>query len=78
VDQSSFVVRIVYMLSALVIQSPLPLKLLYLRPENIFDRVTDFFGYDDIDFESVEYSRQFFVKAQDKRWAYDILGTVFH
>ncbi|GAG15661.1 unnamed protein product, partial [marine sediment metagenome] len=57
----------------LVIQSLLPLEPLYLRPENIFDRVTDFFGYDDIDFESAEFSRQFFVKARDKRWAYDIL-----
>jgi len=65
--------RRVHNFSALVIQSPLVLKPLYLRPENIFDRVTDFFGYDDIDFESAEFSRQFFVKAQDKRWAYDIL-----
>ncbi len=65
--------RRVHNFSAFVIQSPLPLKSLYLRPENIFDRVTDFFGYDDIDFESAEFSRQFFVKARDKRWAYDIL-----
>lgn len=65
--------RRVHNFSALIIQSPLPLKALYLRPENIFDRVTDFFGYDDIDFESAEFSREFFVKAQDKRWAYDIL-----
>lgn len=65
--------RRVHNFSTIVIQSPLPLKPLYLRPENIFDRVTNFFGYDDIDFESAEFSRQFFVKAQDKRWAYDIL-----
>ena len=65
--------RRVHNFSTIVIQSPLPLKPLYLRPENIFDRVTNFFGYDDIDFESAEFSRQFFVKARDKRWAYDIL-----
>jgi hypothetical protein len=65
--------RKVHNFSALVIQCLLTLKPLYLRPENIFDRVTDFFGYDDIDFESAEFSRQFFVKARDKRWAYDIL-----
>ena len=65
--------RKVHNFSALIIQSPLPLKPLFLRPENIFDKVTDFFGYDDIDFESAEFSRQFYVKAPEKRWAYDIL-----
>jgi len=59
--------------SALVIKSPLPLKPLYLRPENIFDKVTDFFGYDDIDFESAEFSRKFYVKTADKKWAYDVI-----
>jgi hypothetical protein len=57
----------------LAIRSPLPIKPLYLRPENIFDRVTDFFGLDDIDFESAEFSRKFFVKAPEKRWAYDVI-----
>ena len=59
--------------SALVIQSPLPLKPLHIRPEHIFDKMTDFFGYNDIDFESAEFSRKFFVKAQDRRWAYDVI-----
>lgn len=59
--------------SVLLIRSPLPLKPLYLRPENIFDRVTDFFGLDDIDFESAEFSRKFFIKAPEKRWAYDVI-----
>jgi len=35
--------------------------------------VTEFFGFDDIDFESAEFSRQFHVTAADKRWAYDII-----
>ena len=29
-------------------------------------------GYDDIDFESAEFSRKFCVRSQDKRFAYDI------
>jgi hypothetical protein len=65
--------RRVHQFSALVINSPLPLKPLYLRPENIFDKVSDFFGHDDIDFESAEFSRKFFIKAPEKRWAYDVI-----
>lgn len=30
------------------------------------------FGYDDIDFESAEFSRRFCVRSRDKRFAYDI------
>lgn len=65
--------RRVHNLSALVIRSPHALKPLYIRPENVFDKVSDFFGMDDIDFESAEFSRKFFVKAPEKRWAYDVV-----
>ncbi len=65
--------RQVHNFSALVVQSPLSLKSLYIRPENIFDKVSDFFGADDIDFESAEFSRKFFIKAPEKRWAYDVI-----
>jgi hypothetical protein len=37
------------------------------------DKVADFFGFDDINFESVEFSKQFYVKSPDKKWAYDVL-----
>jgi len=59
--------------SAAIITSPIPLKPLYVRREGFFDKVTEFFGLDDIDFESAEFSRQFFVKSPDKRWAYDVI-----
>ena len=59
--------------SAVVAQSPLPLKPLFIRREGFFDKVTEFFGADDIDFESAEFSRKFFVKSNDKRWAYDVI-----
>ena len=49
------------------------MKPLRIRPENVFDRLTEFFGLDDIDFESAEFSRAFHVKSTDKRWAYDVL-----
>ena len=65
--------RRVHHFSTLILKSPLRLKPLYLRPENIFDKMTDFFGFNDIDFESAEFSRKFYVKAEEKRWAYDII-----
>ena len=59
--------------SAVVLRSNVALKPLRIRSENVFDRVTEFFGLDDIDFESAEFSREFHVKSSDKRWAYDVL-----
>lgn len=52
-----------------------PFKHLFIRPEGFFDKVTEFFGYDDIDFESAEFSRKFYVKAEEKKWAYDVIHT---
>jgi hypothetical protein len=59
--------------SAVVLGSDVPLEPLAIRSENVFDRVTEFFGLDDIDFESAEFSREFHVKSPDKRWTYDVL-----
>ena len=62
-----------YHFSAVIIRSPFPLKPLRVRREGLFDKVGAFFGFDDIDFESAEFSRMFHVKAADKRWAYDVI-----
>lgn len=59
--------------SGVIMDGNLPLKPLFIRPEGFFDKITEFFGADDIDFESAEFSRKFFVKAGDRRWAYDVL-----
>lgn len=59
--------------SAVVIESKVSLERLFIRPEGFFDKVTEFFGLDDIDFESSDFSDKFYVKAADKRWAYDVL-----
>jgi hypothetical protein len=45
---------------------------LHVRREGFFDRVASFLGFDDIDFESAEFSQRFRVKSSDKRFAYDV------
>lgn len=65
--------RSVHTFSATILQSALPLKPLQIRPENAFDKLTEFFGADDIDFESDQFSREFHVKSPDKKWAFDVL-----
>jgi len=65
--------RRVHHFSALIARSPVSLKPLLIRREHAFDKLTEFFGLDDIDFESAEFSRRFFVKSPDKRWAYAVI-----
>lgn len=60
-------------MSALVVEAGLPLKPLFIRPEGFLDQVAEFIGFDDIDFESAEFSKRFLVKSSDRRWAYDVL-----
>jgi hypothetical protein len=59
--------------SAVILQTALPLRPLAIRPENFLDRIGEFVGFDDIDFELAEFSREFHVKSPDKRWAFDVL-----
>ncbi|MDA1260486.1 MAG: hypothetical protein O3A20_07660 [Planctomycetota bacterium] len=42
-----------------------------LGPESVLHRFAGIFGYDDIDFESAEFSQAFNVRCQDKKFAYD-------
>ena len=46
---------------------------LAIRREGLFDKLAGAFGFDDIDFESDEFSRRFHVKSGDKRFAYDVI-----
>lgn len=59
--------------SAVVVESTIPLKGLYIRREGFFDKLTEFFGFDDIDFESSEFSRTFYVKSSDRKWAHAVI-----
>ena len=52
-----------------------PVIPLTIRREHALDRVGEFLGADDIDFESAEFSRTFYVKSADRKWAYDVIHT---
>ncbi len=59
--------------SSVVIDSGLRLSPLSIRTEGFLDKMKGVFGFDDIDFESTEFNRAFWVTAKDKRWAYDVI-----
>ena len=59
--------------SAVIIKTGFPLKPLQIRSETFMDKLGEMFGFDDIDFESAEFSRKFSVKAEDRKWAFDVL-----
>lgn len=62
-----------YRFSYLIVHPPWQTPPLLIRPEGMFDKLKGAFGFDDIDFESEEFSRRFWVKSSDKRFAYDVL-----
>lgn len=64
-----------YTFSYLIVHTPFGrrLPMLLIRPEGIFDKMAGAFGFDDIDFESVEFSKRFYVRSDDKRMAYDVI-----
>jgi hypothetical protein len=45
-----------------------------IRREHMFDKLASFFGKDDIDFESGEFSRKYFVKSASRKFAYDVVN----
>ncbi|MEW6307318.1 MAG: hypothetical protein AB1705_28015 [Verrucomicrobiota bacterium] len=48
---------------------------LTITEEGLFSKIAQFVGYDDIDFESAEFSKQFCVRSADKKFAYDVCHT---
>jgi len=62
-----------YDFSYVIVRLPWHTPPLLIRPEGLFDKIAAAFGFDDIDFESAEFSRAFMVKSDDKRFAYDVL-----
>ncbi len=46
---------------------------LSIQPETMGHKILDALGAEDIDFESDEFSRSFWVRAEDRRFAYDVI-----
>ena len=59
--------------SLVVLGTGTPVIPLRIRPEHIFDKVGEFLGLDDLDFESSEFSRRFHVSSADRKWAYAVI-----
>lgn len=58
-----------------VLDLPFPVRPLRVRPEHAFDKLGEFLGADDLDFESAEFSARFHVSAPDRKWAYDVIDA---
>jgi len=48
---------------------------LTLAREGILSKIAQAVGYDDIDFESSEFSRTFVVRSKDRKFAYDVCNA---
>ena len=48
---------------------------LTIAKEGIFSKIAQAVGFDDIDFESHEFSRKFVVRSKDKKFAYDFCNA---
>ena len=58
--------------SVVTLRLPRSVPEVLIAPEGIFSKIAQAFGYDDIDFESAEFSRAFCVRSPDKKFAYDV------
>jgi len=54
---------------------PISFPELTVGREGFFSKVAQSLGYDDIDFESHEFSRKFCVRSRDKKFAYDVCNA---
>ena len=58
--------------SFFVLHLPTSFPELVIDKEGFFSKVAQAIGFDDIDFESHEFSRKFCVRSKDKKFAYDV------
>ena len=62
--------RRVAVITCALVELPAPMRPMVIRPETPADKAAEFFGADDIDFESVEFSRKFHVSCDDRSFGY--------
>lgn len=61
-------------LSLFVCRLPRHFAELRIHKEGFLDKVVDSIGFNDIEFESAEFSRMFSVRSKDKKFAYDFVN----
>ena len=61
--------------SFFIMQLPMSFPELVIDKEGFFSKIAQAVGYDDIDFESHEFSRKFCVRSGDKKFAYDVCNV---
>lgn len=64
-----------YYFSFFMLRLPVSLPELVIDKEGFFSKIAQAVGYDDIDFESHEFSRNFCVRSADKKFAYDVCNA---
>lgn len=67
--------REIHIMTLLLVDSPMFFEPLQIRPEDSVDRVRQTLGGEDIDFESDEFSRKYWVTSKNRKFAYDLLHT---
>lgn len=61
--------------SAFILEQPRSFPELRIYPEGWASKLGQLIGFEDIDFESLEFSKKFVVKSKEKKFAYDICHT---
>ena len=61
--------------SFFILTLPTTFPELTIRRENFFTQVAEVFGYQDIKFESAEFSKMYCVRSPDKKFAYDVCNV---
>jgi len=61
--------------SCFLLRLPRAFPELVVGREGLLSKIAQAFGYDDIDFESHEFSRRFCVRSPDKKFAYDVCNA---
>jgi hypothetical protein len=60
--------------SAVIVETSTYFRPLFIRTEKFRDKIAASAGLEDIDFESAEFNSQFYIRASDRRWAYDAVN----
>jgi hypothetical protein len=64
-----------YWFSFFILTLPAVFPDLTIRRENFLTKIAEVFGYQDIQFESAEFSKAFNVRCPDKKFAYDVCNA---